>query len=108
MSDVSVNSPPQTLVVHSPGLIAPGESNLNVLRVAAPSWIEIQLVGMDGSPVPGEKYCVILPDGAVHDGRLDDAGSARLAGFPAGKCRIYFPDLDATAWEEVDVATSPT
>lgn len=63
------------------------------------SWIEIELVGEDDEPIPGEKYRITLPDGSVAEGTLDEKGFARVEGFERGKCQISFPDLDKEAWE---------
>jgi hypothetical protein len=65
------------------------------------SWIEIELVGEDDQPVPGEKYRITLPDGTVDEGTLNHKGQALVAGFVAGQCKITFPDLDQDAWEEL-------
>jgi hypothetical protein len=64
------------------------------------SWIEIELVGEDDKPIPGEKYKITLPDGSVDQGTLDQNGLARVEGFEAGTCKVTFPDLDKEAWEE--------
>jgi len=65
------------------------------------SWIEIELVGEDDKPIPGEKYRVTLPDNSVDEGTLDSQGYARVEGFEKGSCKITFPDLDKEAWEFV-------
>ncbi len=65
-----------------------------------PSWIEIELVGEDKKPIPGERYRITLPDNSVAEGTLDDKGSARIDGFEKGACKITFPDLDQDAWED--------
>ncbi len=65
------------------------------------SWIEIELVGEDDKPIPGEKYKISLPDGAVDEGTLDHKGFARVEGFKSGTCKVTFPSLDQDAWEEV-------
>ncbi len=63
-------------------------------------WIEIELVGEDDEPIPGEYYKITLPDGSVASGTLDDKGLARVEGIrDAGDCKITFPDLDSEAWE---------
>ena len=63
-------------------------------------WIEIRLVGEDGSPVPGEEYAVVLPDGTRARGYLDDQGFARVENITTpGTCRVFFPGLDAEAWD---------
>ncbi len=64
------------------------------------TWIELQLVGEDGKPVPDEPYRVTLPDGSIEEGTLDDEGKARVDGFEKGNCKITFPNLDQEAWEE--------
>lgn len=63
------------------------------------SWIEVELVGEDGKPIPGERYRVTLPDGSVAEGSLDQNGMARVEGFEPGSCKVTFPDLDQDAWE---------
>jgi len=66
------------------------------------SWIEIQMVGEDDRPIPGEAYRVVLPDGeTVAEGTLDDKGFARIEGFEAGACKVSFPKLDREAWEKM-------
>jgi type VI secretion system secreted protein VgrG len=65
-------------------------------------WIEIKLIGEDGEPISGEKYKVVLPDGAVVEGALDGEGLARVDDIPqAGRCIISFPELDREAWDPV-------
>jgi type VI secretion system secreted protein VgrG len=65
------------------------------------SWIEIELVGEDGSPIPGEAYKITLPDGTVAEGTLDDKGLARVDGIDPGNCQIAFPNLDQDAWVKI-------
>ena len=65
------------------------------------SWIEIELVGEDDEPIPGEKYKVTLSDGRVAEGTLDQNGFKRLEGIPAGNCQVTFPKLDKDAWEKI-------
>ena len=64
------------------------------------SWIEIELVGEDGSPIAGEKYEIITPDGTKATGTLNKVGFARVEGFSAGECKVSFPKLDKEAWEK--------
>lgn len=64
------------------------------------SWIEIELVGEDEKPIPGENYRITLPDNSVDEGTLDEKGFARVEGFEPGACKITFPDLDQEAWED--------
>lgn len=63
------------------------------------SWIEVELVGEDDKPIPGEKYEIKLPDDTVATGTLDDKGFARIEGIEPGDCKICFPNLDKEAWE---------
>lgn len=62
------------------------------------TWIEVQLVGEDDSPIPNENYEIELPGGKVMKGKLDDQGKARIDGLPSGLCRVTFPNLDKEAW----------
>lgn len=63
-------------------------------------WIEIQLLGDDDRPVPGERYTVRLPDGVLVPGCLDAHGLARLDNLKQpGLCEVCFPDLDREAWQ---------
>jgi hypothetical protein len=65
------------------------------------SWIEIELVGEDDEPIPGEKYRITLPDDTVAEGTLDEKGIARVEGFEKGTCKVCFPELDKEAWEKI-------
>jgi hypothetical protein len=65
------------------------------------SWIEIELVGEDDKPIPGETYRITLPDGTVAEGTLDDKGFARVDGIDPGTCQITFPNLDQDAWQKI-------
>jgi hypothetical protein len=62
-------------------------------------WLTIELVGEDGSPVPNEKYRVILPDGSVREGALNGRGTATFEELKEGECQVSFPGLDSEAWE---------
>ena len=65
------------------------------------SWIEIELVGEDGTPIPGERFSLRLPDGKLEEGTLDGDGKTRFDDIPSGNCYVSFPDLDEDAWETV-------
>jgi len=65
------------------------------------SWIEIELLGEDDQPIPGERYRVTLPDGSVDEGTLDPKGWARIEGFAPGECQVSFPELDGEAVEPI-------
>lgn len=63
-------------------------------------YVEIQLLGEDERPVPGEKYRITLPDGRIVTGELNVLGAAYVADIPEpGKCLVCFPALDYEAWE---------
>jgi hypothetical protein len=66
-------------------------------------WVEIQLLGEDGRPIPEEEFVVELPDGKRATGFLDGKGLARFDGLlTSGTCKVRFPQLDADAWHLVD------
>ncbi len=65
------------------------------------TWIEIALLGEDGSPIGGEKYRLKLPNGRVVDGVLPSSGKVRVDGIPPGDCSVSFPDLDMDAWDPI-------
>ena len=69
-------------------------------------WIEIELVGEDDSPIPGERFELAMPDGTLHTGRLDESGWARVEGRGEGECTVCFTDLDKDAWELIE-STGP-
>lgn len=71
------------------------------------SWVEIQLVGEDDSPIPGEKYVLRLPGDKLVEGTLDAQGKARVEGIPPGQCQVAFPDLDKTAWAPIQAQSNP-
>jgi hypothetical protein len=71
-------------------------------KESTPHWIEIQLVGEDDSPVPGVEYQVVLPNGDVVHGYLDDNGRGRVDSIEAaGDCKVTFPEMDRDAWKRV-------
>jgi hypothetical protein len=65
------------------------------------TWIEIEMVGEDDKPIPGEHYRITMPDGTVREGTLDHKGFARVEGMEPGTCKVTFPDLDKDAWEKL-------
>ena len=69
-------------------------------KAAKKSWIEIDLVDENGKAVPGERYCITLPEGeTVAEGTLNEKGFARIEGFEAGTCKVTFPNLDRRDWK---------
>lgn len=65
------------------------------------SWIEIELVDDDDSPVPYEPYELRLPDGTILNARLDGNGFARYSNIDPGNCLICFPKRDHADWHRV-------
>jgi len=62
------------------------------------TWVTIELLGEDEQPIPGMRYRIELPDGAIAEGRLDGEGLARVRGIEQpGSCSITLPDLDQDA-----------
>ena len=63
-------------------------------------WIEIELIGEDGQPIPWMEYQVTLPDGKQLRGYLDASGFSRIDAIPqAGDCQVSFPEFDREAWQ---------
>ncbi|HVG08951.1 MAG TPA: hypothetical protein VNM67_14705 [Thermoanaerobaculia bacterium] len=83
------------LVAHVQLCEAKGEGG-DKLRIR--SWVEVELVGMDDSPIPNEPYEIELPGGKLVKGKLNGQGKVRLEGIPPGRCRVSFPGLDKSAW----------
>jgi hypothetical protein len=71
------------------------------LAPRAQTWVEIVLVGEDDQLVPNERFRLVLPDGTAREGRLDARGCARVDEIPQGQCQVFFPELDAQAWERI-------
>lgn len=69
------------------------------------SWIEVQLVGEDDSPIAGEAYEIRLPGGTVISGTLDEQGSVKVEGIAPGTCMVSFPNLDKDAWTPIEAKT---
>ena len=61
------------------------------------SWIEIKLIDEESSPIMGEKYRIVLPDGSIMEGQLDSDGKARIERINPGTCKVSFPELNARA-----------
>lgn len=88
-----------SLVAHVQLCKAKGEGG-DKLRTR--SWVEVQLVGEDDSPIPNEPYEIELPGGKLVKGNLDAEGKVRIEGIPPGLCRVSFPDLDKSAWTPIE------
>jgi len=60
--------------------------------------VEVELVDADDAPVANEAWELLLPDGTMLSGQLDESGYARIGPVPTSGCQIRFPNLDAAAW----------
>ena len=69
------------------------------------SWIEIQLIGENDSPIAGETCEIRLPGGKVITGTLNEEGIVRVDGIPPGTCFVSFPTLDHDAWVPVEASS---
>jgi phage protein D len=67
---------------------------------AKTTWLELELVDQDGSPVPRARFEVVTADGEERSGYLDDRGRAHLEGIKPGKCWVSYPDLDPDSWRK--------
>ena len=63
------------------------------------TFVAIELLDVDGQPIPGEPYKIELPDGSVTQGTLDEKGFAQVDGIDPGNCKVTFPRLDHRAWK---------
>jgi hypothetical protein len=86
------------------------ETDAASAREPAPSvktWIEIELVDLEGEPVKGARYWIQLPDGSIHEGWLDHRGQARVDDLDPGVCEIRWPDHDEEAVALATIALAP-
>jgi hypothetical protein len=65
------------------------------------TWVAVQLIDDQGSPVPNVPYKVTLPDGSVMSGSLDDQGTVRFDEIDPGECLVSFPEIHAREWKRV-------
>jgi protocatechuate 3,4-dioxygenase beta subunit len=65
------------------------------------TWIEFQLIDMEGNPVAAEPYIVKTPQGGIRSGSLDSSGRVRFDNIEPGMYTINFPNRDAEAWERI-------
>lgn len=74
------------------------ETDEDVSEQREESWIEIELKDDDGNAVPGEEFCITLPNGRKLWGNLNQDGLARVGGIKPGQCEVTFPRLDKEGW----------
>lgn len=75
-----------------------GQQQTVAAKQGKATWVAIDLVDDQGTPVANEPYELQLPDGTIVAGRLDQNGYARVDGVTAGQCQVRFPRLDGAAW----------
>lgn len=63
-------------------------------------WIEIILQNEAGKLIAGEEYQIILANGDVASGTLDEKGKARVEGIEPGQCHVKFPNLEDDQWRK--------
>jgi hypothetical protein len=71
------------------------------------TWIEIELVDLEGLPVKGAPYWIKLVDGSIVEGSLDGDGRARVDGIDPGTCEIHWPEHDEEAVQLATVDLTP-
>ncbi len=62
------------------------------------TWVEFQLIDVDGNHVSNAMYKVKLPDGSIVNGRLNEQGLVRFNNIDPGQCEITFTEIDAREW----------
>lgn len=76
---------------------------------AQKTWIEIELLDMEGNPMPGEPYRLKLPDGTERRGTLDAQGRAYFGNLDPGQAEIFWEARDGDATENAPpLGQSPT
>jgi len=59
-------------------------------------WVELTFHDADGNPLANVDCRIERPDGIVHDGRTNAAGTLWVGDISvAGACRVSFPELEA-------------
>jgi len=76
------------------------EKTVDLKKQKPTTWLSIELVDMEGNPVPGQKYEVRWLGKVIKSGKLDGKGCARLDGIEQdGYYEVSFVDLDKEAWQ---------
>lgn len=65
------------------------------------TWVEMEVVDMEGNPVPDKRYLCMLTNGSVQEGVLDRKGKVRFDDIEPGNCVFVLTELDQDAWERV-------
>jgi len=61
------------------------------------TWIEVELVDLDGEPVPDKDFRIRLSKGNVLSGRTDRQGKARFEGVDPDSGEVIFPQIPEEA-----------
>jgi hypothetical protein len=80
---------------------AEDQSRIPKSKTVKKTWVEFEVVDMEGNPAAGRKYLVMLPDGSLHEGTLGKTGVVRFENIDPETCVFSLPDLDREAWERV-------
>jgi hypothetical protein len=80
----------------------PNKKKKNIPPKPAKTWVEFRVVDMEGNPVSGYSYLVMLPDGSLHEGKLDKTGRVRFNGIDPGTAVFTLTDVDRDLWERVE------
>ena len=68
-----------------------------------PTFIELNYLYDDDTPVNGAPYRVEFADGSVREGILDEHGFARLEGVPKGQAHVYYGEDPADFKPDIDM-----
>ncbi|WP_417698152.1 hypothetical protein [Pseudomonas sp.] len=90
---------PVSAAARKPSRVKASSESVNPLEPVALTFVEIELLDMQGQPVSGEPYVIVLPNGTQRSGVLDELGRARAEGVDPGNCQVTFPKLDQRAVE---------
>ena len=74
-----------------------------VFTLSREFWVEIELRDLDGKPLAGQDYRVVLPNGMAKNGTLDEQGFAHVKSPNKGLCQVSFPGYDSAEMELRDL-----
>jgi hypothetical protein len=83
----------------APPPAAKEEAPLAAARRQRKTWVEFEVVDMEGNPAAGCKYLVMLPDGSLQEGSLNRTGVVRFENIDPENSVFTLPELDQEAWE---------
>ncbi|PKK84995.1 MAG: hypothetical protein CVT49_00190 [candidate division Zixibacteria bacterium HGW-Zixibacteria-1] len=66
-------------------------------------WIEIELLDVNGRPVPNVDFEIKMPDGATQTGKLNSEGKVKVENVPPGQFVITYKDI----YPQLDVKDAP-